>query len=318
MRIRAWALTLAIAAVGLLADDPLGAQPASPDLVLRATLGRAATYVETFADRVSGFVTAEAYVQDVFLPMNRFGVRPSNIRPYSGALHRELKSDLLLVRPLGADGWMQFRDVTEVDGKKLKDRNDRLARLFLEPSKNTAAQSRKIMEESSRYNIGDIERNINLPVLALAVLDRRMQGGFRFALEDEGHKVDLPKSERFTPPADAVVVTFTETQSRTMVASPQGRNLPASGRFWLDRRTSQVYMTEIGIDDQWLRAQIFVAYGPVDTIDLPVPIEMHERYENKLNGTRVEGSAAYSNFREFTVAVDEDIAPIDNTGKQVR
>ena len=45
---------------------------------------------------------------------------------------------------------------------------------------------------------------------------------------------------------------------------------------------------------------------------------MFERYENKLNGTRVEGSATYSNFREFKVAVDEDIAPIDEKGKQVR
>ena len=61
-----------------------------------------------------------------------------------------------------------------------------------------------------------------------------------------------------------------------------------------------------------------MAYGTVDGLDLPVPIEMFERYENKLNGTRVEGSATYANFRKFTVAVDEDIAPIDNSGRQVR
>src|SRR3954462_6396721 len=270
-----------------------------PPPVLSAVLSRAATYVEHFADRVSGFVTAESYVQDVIPPMNRFGSRPANIRPYTGPLHRELKSDLLLVRPVGSDGWMQFRDVTEVDGKKLKDRNDRLARLFLEPSKSTAAQSRKIMEESSRYNIGDIERNINLPVLALTVLDRRMQPGFQFGLGKRDDKYDLPKSPSFVAPADAVVVSFVETQIRTMVASPQGKNLASSGHFWMDRDTSRIYMTEIGIEDLWLKAVIYVAYGTVAGLDLPVPIEMHERYENKLNGTRVEGSATYSNFREF-------------------
>jgi hypothetical protein len=300
----------------LLSSGSAAAQTQSP--VLSAVLSRAATYVERFADRVSGFVAAESYVQDVFPPMNRFGTRPANIRPYTGPLHRELRSDLLLVRPIGSEGWMQFRDVTEVDGRKLKDRNDRLARLFLEPSKNTATQSRKIMDESARYNIGDIERNINLPVLALAVLNRGMQPGFQFALESAGEKYDLPKSSNFTPPSDALVVSFTETQIRTMVASPQGKNLAASGRFWMDRATSQVYMTEIGVEDLWLKAIIQVAYGRVDTIDLPVPVEMHERYENKLNGTRVEGSATYSNFREFKVAVDEDIAPIDEKGKQVR
>ncbi len=307
-----------LAAVVVLPHPPVSAQvePALP--LLSPVLSRAATYVERFADRVSGFVTAESYQQDVFLPMNRFGSRPGGQRPYSGPLHRELKADLLLVRPVGSDGWMQFRDVTDVDGKKLKDRNDRLAKLFLEPSTSTASQSRKIMTESARYNIGDIERNINLPVLALAVLDRRMQAGFEFSYPKGDDKPNLPKRPAFVPPDDALVVSFVETQPRTMVASPQGKNLPSTGHFWLDRGTSQIFMTEIGIDDLWLRAQIFVAYGTVDGINLPVPIEMFERYENKLNGTRVEGSATYSNFREFKVAVDEDIAPIDDKGKQVR
>lgn len=311
-------MVLALAALVAVAATSVSPSAQAPPPVLTSVLSRAATYVETFADRVSGFVTAEAYVQDVYLPVNRFGSRPGGQRPYTGAVHRELKSDLLLVRPVGSDGWMQFRDVTDVDGKRLKDRNDRLAKLFLQPSNSTAAQSRKIMSESARYNIGDIERNINLPVLALAVLDRRMQPGFEFSLSKSEEKPNLPKRPVFTPPSDAVMVSFTETQPRTMVASPQGKNLASSGHFWLDRDTSQVYMTEIGIDDLWLRAQIFVAYGTVEGLELPVPVEMFERYENKLNGTRVEGSATYSNFREFKVAVDEDIAPIDEKGKQVR
>jgi len=316
MRTWLFLVVLAVGATTLNGAAFVGMQ--APQPALSTTLSRAATYVEKFADRVSGFVTAESYVQDVIPPMNRFGSRPGNIRPYTGPTHRELKADLLLVRPVGSDAWMQFRDVTEVDGRKLKDRNDRLAKLFLEPSQSTATQSHKIMEESARYNIGEIERNINLPVLALAVLDRRMQGGFQFSTETPPERNDLPKSAAFTAPADALVVSFKETQLHTMVASPQGKNMPASGRFWLDKTTSQIFMTEIGVEDMSLRAVIHVAYGPADNIDLPVPIQMHERYENKLNGTRVEGTATYSNFREFKVAVDEDIAPINEKGKQER
>jgi hypothetical protein len=304
-------LTLVGAVVAAWAQQP-------PPPPLSAVLSRAASYVEKFADRVSGFVTEETYVQDVYPAINRFGARPGGVRPYPGPGHRELRADLRLVRPVGADGWMQFRDVTAVAGRQLTDRNDRLARLFLEPSKSTASQSRKIMTESARYNIGDIERNINLPVLALAVLDRRMQPGFEFALEPGGGTYDLPKSAAFAVPPDALVVSFKETQMRTMVASPQGKNMASSGRFWVDRATSQVYLTEIGVEDLWLKAVIDVAYGRVDTIELPIPVEMHEHYENKLNGTRVEGSAVYANFREFKVSVDEDIAPIDEKGKQVR
>lgn len=296
------------AAVAVVAAQPRPVPPVS------LVLSRAASYVERFADRFAGVVVAEAYTQHVMPALNRFGGPPTNVPQrrgaYSGPLQRSLKSDLLLVRPVGTDAWMQFRDVTEVDGRRLRDRNDRLARLFLEPSTSTAEQARKIMAESARYNIGDIERNINLPVLALAVLSRSMQPGFQFGLGEPVDAAPLPKSGAFTVPADALVLWFRETQTRTMVVSPQGRNLPSSGRFWLDPLTSRVRMTEIGIDDQWLKASIFVAYGEVEGFDLPVPVEMHERFENKLNGTRVEGTATYSNFRQFNVAVDESIAPL--------
>ena len=88
-----------------------------PPPVLSAVLSRAATYAETFAGRLSGFVMAESYVQDVRPAMNRFGTRPANIRPYTGPLHRELQSDLLLVRPgdkIAADGVVE-EGQSEVD-----------------------------------------------------------------------------------------------------------------------------------------------------------------------------------------------------------
>jgi hypothetical protein len=148
--------------------------PAAPALPL--VLSKAASYVELYGSHLSGLVMEESYVQDVE-QINRFGYR-TNTR--GGVSHRILKSDLLLVRPQGSDAWMQFRDVFEVDGKALRDRNDRLEKLFLQPSKSTAAQAEKIVRESARYNIGDIERTINLPLLALTVLDREIQPNFQF------------------------------------------------------------------------------------------------------------------------------------------
>ena len=135
----------------------------------------------------------ESYVQDVE-QINRFGYR-MNTR--GGVSHRQLKSDLLLVRPEGSDAWMQFRDVFEVDGKTLRDRNDRLAKLFLQPSKSTTSQAEKIVRESARYNIGDIERTINLPFLAMTVLDRRMQPSFQFRITEPNEDLKLPKSAAF-------------------------------------------------------------------------------------------------------------------------
>jgi hypothetical protein len=272
---------------------------------LPVVLSRAASYIEAYAGSFSGLVVEEAYVQDV-QQVNRFGFRLS-IR--TGPVHRTLRSDLLLLRPSGSDAWMQFRDVFEVDGKPVRDRNDRLAKLFLEPSKSTAAQADKIIRESARYNIGDIERTINLPVLAMTVLDRRMQANFQFHVDDTPVDAkDLPKSPSFAVPEDALVVSFDETAVRTMIATPQGKNLRSHGRFWLEMPAAEVLMTELRVDDYSLGAAIHVAYQTRPGIKVRVPVEMHELYENHLNSQKVEGTATYSNFRQFNVKVDEEIA----------
>jgi hypothetical protein len=276
---------------------------------LAEILARAARFVEAYAGRASGMVVEESYVQDVE-PISRFGYR-EDLR--KGELHRTLRSDLLLVRPVGIDAWMQFRDVFEVDGKAVRDRNDRLARLFLEPSKSTAAQVAKIMKESTRYNIGDVERTINLPVLGLMPLDRRAQPGFRFRLDDTqeqpGDFMAVPKTADFAIPPDAIAVAYDETEVQTMIRTPQGKNLSAKGRFWFVPATGHIVMTELRVDDWTLAAAVQVAYRLQPNSTLPLPSAMHEMYENRLNKRRIEGTATYANFREFNVAVDEKIAP---------
>jgi hypothetical protein len=279
----------------------------APPVPLTVLLSKAATYVERYAAHLSGLVMEEAYVQDVE-QINRFGYR-QNTR--GGISHRQLRSDLLLVRPQDAEAWMQFRDVFEVDGKALRDRNDRLAKLFLQPSKSTAEQAEKIVRESARYNIGDIERTINLPLLAMTVLDRRMQANFQFRSPDPGSDLKLPKSSAFAQRPGAVLIEFTEAAVRTMITTPQGKNLRSHGRFWFSMPDAEVLMTELAVDDYTLSATIHVAYENKPGLAVPVPVEMHELYLNRLNNsTKVEGTATYSNYRQFDVKVDEQIAPV--------
>jgi len=297
-------LAAGVLVAGSLAAVPHAQERAAPTIPLSTLLSRAASYIELYAGHLSGLVMEESYVQDVE-QLNRFGYRMST---RGGVSHRQLRSDLLLVRPDGTDAWMQFRDVFEVDGKALRDRSDRLARLFLEPSKSTQSQAEKIVRESARYNIGDIERTINLPFLAMTVLDRRMQPSFQFRSVDTGEDLKLPKSAAFAPRAGAVVIAFDEVQLRTMITTPQGKNLRSHGRFWFSMPNAEVVMTELGVDDYTLSATIHVAYEQKGGVAVPVPVEMHELYLNRLNNqTKVEGTATYSNFRSFNVKVDEQI-----------
>ena len=110
---------------------------------LATVLARAGEYVLHFERDLSNVVAEERYTQDV-----RRGVL---VR-----VHRDLKSDLLVVRL--DDGYVQFRDVFEVDGRPVRNRNDRLQKLFLQPSKSSIDEARRIMTESARY-----ERRRNRP-----------------------------------------------------------------------------------------------------------------------------------------------------------
>src|SRR5262249_36082550 len=103
---------------------PVAPATAEPDPALDHVLKRAGAYVTEFQRLLSGVVAEESYVQDIL----EGGASSMTGRPQTrlGLTHRDLKSDLLLVRPAGGDRWIQFRDVFEVDGKAVRDRSERL------------------------------------------------------------------------------------------------------------------------------------------------------------------------------------------------
>ncbi len=269
---------------------------------LETVLARAGAYVVEFQRQLSGIVAEEQYVQDVRYPIGA-GSRNNPLF----ARHRELKSDLLMVKPVGGDRWLQFRDVFEVDGRTVRDRNERLMKLFLSPSASSAAQTDRIMQESSRYNIGDLERTVNVPVLALVVLDPERQGRFTFKRSERRD----PLLDRGRPrPAEAWVIEYQEILKQTMIRTTNGRDLPARGRFWIDPATGHVLSSELIAEDPTIRGTIDVDYETEPAIGLLVPVRMWERYEIRRNGSRVDGEASYGRYRKFQVKVDEKLAPI--------
>lgn len=269
----------------------------------------AAIYIDTYARQLAGVVLEETYVQDV---RYQTLLRPGVLRaPAPGPDHRELKSDLLLIRAPDADSWRQFRDVFEVDARPVRDRNDRLARLFLRPGASADAQAAEIAAESARYNIGDIQRNINLPLLTLLVLARDNQPRFRFSLEKPSTDTrGLPRSPAFAPPPEARIIRYDEHSTHTMIRGAADRDLPIHGRIWVEPATGRVRMTELVVSDPVVDARIHVAYRDDAALALLVPAEMHEQYERPADRLRIEGTATYANVRRFQVQTDENIAPV--------
>jgi hypothetical protein len=276
------ATAIVLAALLLLGDRPLDArQPALKDV-----LARAAAYVSAFQEQLSGIVAEETYIQSV-------EDRTSRV---STLQLRTLRSDLLLVRPVGADRYIEFRDVFEVDGQSVRDREERLTRLFLEPPPGAAGQLRRVIEESSRYNIGNFTRTMNTPVLAVSFLLPAYQRRFTFArrgLEGSG----------------AWIVAFKEREKPTLIRTPEGENLLAEGRFWIDSSSGAVTRSELAVEQKQFKANVHVTYTLEPALGLLVPAEMRELYE-AARDQRVHGHAQYGRFRKFQVRVDETIRPV--------
>src|SRR5262245_40713083 len=161
-----------------------GVSTEAQPMTLGAVLERAADYVTTFQRQLAGVVAEAVYTQDLHdqLPSGTTPRGPVRNTP----LHRQVKSDLLLVKPEEADRWIQFRDTFEVDGHPVRDRSERLMKLFVEPTAATADQAEQIVTESARYNIGNVMRTINVPVFALLILDPQRREHFKFTRVGSG------------------------------------------------------------------------------------------------------------------------------------
>lgn len=279
---------------------------------LSDVLVRAGAYVVEFQRQLSGMVAEETYVQEV-VPV--LGMNASGRMRYQ---RRSLRSDLLLLRPEGAISWVQFRDVFEVDGKPVRDREERLAALFLEPTRSAVQQVNRIRSESARYNIGDIERTMNIPVLPLAVLDPASQPRFRFTVDDDDARMKpgaassagVPATPSFTVSTEVWVVRYAEVKGPTLVHARDGDNIFSHGRFWIEPASGRVLMSEMITENDEVRGQINISYQSAPLVGLLVPIEMREQYKRSGYRATITGQATYGKFRTFQVQVDENIGPI--------
>jgi hypothetical protein len=274
-----------LAAAALVA---LGSGGVHAQIGVDALLPRAAAYVRQFERDLGSVVAEELYHQDI-RPAGAGG----GVRQAGGTV---LRSDFLLVQVEG-QGWLPFRDVFERDGKPLRDREDRLAALFLSNSRGAFDQARKIMAESARYNIGNVDRTVNLPTLPLLFLLPESRDRFVFT---DG------KPDPISP---GRVLQFKETGSPTFVSTTGNRDLPVYGRFWIDEENGTVLRTEVHMVDTALEGHVFVTYEIDPGTGLRVPARMEERYRRQKDSNEVRGVATYSRFRKFQVSTSEEVIP---------
>jgi VWFA-related protein len=265
--------------------------PVPADLV--PVLERAAHYVLDYELAFHDIAAEEDYTQ--WTEPGRAMMKGPTLSCTATSCRRLTRADVVFVRLGGEIPWGTFRDVFEVDGQKVRDREARLEKLFGASTPGSVApRVRSILDESARYNIGPVMRNINFPTLALAFLHPRNQ--HRFAWKRGG-------TRRFGT-VEGLEVEFEEVATPTLVDQDGHGDLPAKGRFWLDPERGTVLRSETRflLATGWGRASIATEYRAEPRLAMWVPAEMREEYS--FRGSAM-ATARYSSFRKFTVTVED-------------
>jgi hypothetical protein len=263
----------------LLAFAWLPAPARAQEPTLDAVLARAAEYVTTLAGSFSSMVAEERSEQS------------ASGGPMAMVTERRIAADILVVRVPGTDQWMGFRDVFEVNRSKVRDREDRLMKLFVESPATAVRQAKRLADESARYNVGELTRNFNLPTTALFMLLPSTQP--RFTYKKAG--------ERVRDQARYWVVRGNETGRPTLVQTSMGHDTELLVEYLIDPSSGRVASTEMRLKYP-ASTVITVEYRADDALGFWVPSRMDESYEQ--GQMRIRGRATYSNFRRFQVNTD--------------
>ena len=203
----------------------------------------------------------------------------------------------------GNGWWVPFRDVFEVDGQPVRDREERLGRLLATFTSDSLDQAVAIADESARFNVQAfgvfIDRTINTPMTALMFLRAVNHWRSTFRLEGEAHIGGVACRS----------VAFTERSTPSLIESLHGA---VSGRFCVEPQTGRVVQSVLQAGGALNRdrtrsvhAHITVGYAEEPDLRLWVPVRMDEIYRVDPGRRTIRGRADYSHFRRFGVSTSE-------------
>jgi hypothetical protein len=284
------ALAVTLVVPGITAQ--VGSQPGSG---FTTVLSSAMRYTMNYEQRFFLLAADEHYVQELLRPVNPGGnlsrSNPGGGMQGGGAIaSQSIKSDFLLVQ-LGGDGegWMPFRDAYEVKGRKLRDRDDRLVKLFTSNDKQRFEKGAEFSAATHKHNLGNVARTINIPTLWMMVLHPRVND--RVAFTDGGEENVGGRILR--------KAVYKEVARPTLIRTTRGRDLALTGFLWIDPFTGTVVKSELNAADPSVRCQVTVTFRRDESLDLWVPDKMEEFYKAYSGLDDILATATYTNVRRI-------------------
>jgi hypothetical protein len=256
--------------------------------------------VAAYEQRVAAVVFDEEYEQQSScLQAPRYaGLQSPAIPPQA----RRLRSEVVVINT-GDLGWVGFRDVVAVDGRAVHSREERLAKLFVEPGADALLRAKAIADESARFNLGGVHRNLNYPTMALIFLREVYQQRSVFERGD-------PEQVGGTT---TWVVRFREVYRPSLIGS-RSRDVLTSGQFWIEPETGKVRRSRLRVQEERASGTVDVEYAAWPGLDVLMPVTMREEISVRgcalagvASGTEaITGTARYLNVKQYTVHINAE------------
>ena len=245
---------------------------------------RLRNYIARFEQEASALVAEEHYTQ-------RLESRGRDMQVQHFV--RALRSDYVLVKPADTEPWFGYRDIFDVDGKPVRERDARLVQLLSSTAPDSRDRAAAFAREGSRFNLGP-ERTINTPTLPMQLLARLNAPRFR---------VRAPRGWERQSFAE---LTFEESVRPTIVRTPDGASVETRGTVSVRVSDGAIFNARLrfrfsGDDRRDREATLYVEYGEVPGITVPVPLKMSE--ELPTPDGQASGVATYTNYRRFQTTV---------------
>lgn len=279
------ALIAALLGVTCIAGPRAHADQRAPSV--KDVMRRVADYVSAYGEKASILVGTERYTQQ------------TDGNTADAQRSRVTVAEFAIVKVETIRGWLGFRDVVEVDGRSVTDREDRLVRLLTSPG-NRYDEARQLTAESARFNIGRVVRNFNVPTTVLFYFTRDNHERFKFTAK----RVQADGSWE---------IAFRETQHPTLIRTPEGKSVPSDGSIWVNPADGTIVRSVLKVGGMGIGAPkgtrgagtIDVTYSHVAALDMWLPESMVEQFEIKERDTRetITGRATYTNYRQFQTSV---------------
>lgn len=284
---------LALAAVpvvvALLSPQPALPQQAGHDLT--HTIRVASAWTARFTQNLSGLLFRERYLQKTL------GAAAGTPGVGTQARTRELltEANVFLLYADATREFVLFRDVYHANGRDITNHTSRLQALLADGSGQAVEQAKRLTDASAAFNMGSVNRNINIPTMGLRYLGTDIVSGVRF--KETGRET--------VQGLDTVIVDFEEFASPTLVRGTADTDVPARGRYWIHPESGSVPRAHVDFAGRDVEGRMEIDLMMHAQLAAWVPKEMTEVW--RALGQRITGLAQYDRYQRLTVSTGEII-----------